>query len=96
MTATLDSPEGEKAVLNAAGAVLDDVFYGPALVEIEVIVKEITLQVLEHMMDVVSVKKWATPTDQQPRPPMPWESDALDATDQEHITEDEPGSDSET
>jgi len=92
---TLDSPEGEKAVFEAAGAILDDVFYGPGMVEMEALVKEITLQVLEHMMDVVSVKKWALPDEQQKRPPMPWEPGALDDTDPEPGTESEGSSDSE-
>lgn len=78
VTGTLETAEGEEAVIEVAGAVLDDVFYGPGLVEMEVLVKEITLQVLEHMMDVVQVKKWALPDDQQKRPPMPWEPGALD------------------
>ncbi len=34
-------------------------FYGPGLAQFESLVKEITLQVLDHMMDVVKVKKWA-------------------------------------
>jgi len=75
---TLDSPEGEEAVREVAGAILDDVFYGPGLTQIESLVKEITLQVIDHMKDVVSVKKWALPDDQQKRPAMPWEPGALD------------------
>jgi hypothetical protein len=78
VVSTLDSPEGEAAVRQTAAAVVDDVFYGPGLVEIEELTKEITLQVLEHMMDVVRVQKWALPDDQQKRPPMPWEPGALD------------------
>jgi hypothetical protein len=78
VTATLESAEGEAAVREATGAILDDVFYGPGLEEIEVLVKEISLSVLKHMMDVVEVKKWALPEDQAKRPPMPWEPGALD------------------
>ena len=96
VAATLDSPDGEEAVRQVAGAILDDVFYGPGLVQAESLVKEITLQVIDHMKDVVSVKKWSMPDDQQPRPAMPWEPGALDATDQEQITEREPVSDPET
>lgn len=81
VTATLESAEGEAAVREAAAAILDDVFYGPGLQQIEALVKEITLAVLEHMMDVVEVKKWALPEDQEKRPPMPWEPGALDTTD---------------
>jgi hypothetical protein len=77
---TFDSAEGEEAVREVAGAILDDVFYGPGVAQIESLVKQITLQVLEHMMDVVKVKKWALPDGQQPRPQMPWEPGALDPT----------------
>ena len=87
--ATFDSPQGEEAVREVAGAVIDDVFYGPGLTQIESLVKEITLQVLDHMMDVVQVKKWALPEDQQKRPPMPWEPGALDDADSEPDTEPE-------
>jgi hypothetical protein len=76
VTGTLDSPEGERAVEAVAGAVLDDLFYGPGLAEIEGLVREITLQVLDHMKDVVRVRKWALPDDTEKRPPMPWEPDA--------------------
>ena len=93
---TLDSPEGEEAVREVAGAILDDVFYGPGLTQIELLVKEITLQVIDHMKDVVSVKKWTLPDDQQKRPPMPWEPDALDEADPEDETEPEAASDPET
>ncbi len=78
---TLDSAEGEAAVREVAGAILDDLYYGPGVAQLESLVKEITLQVLEHMMDVVKIKKWALPDDQQKRPPLPWEPGALDATD---------------
>jgi len=76
--ATLNSPEGEDAVRDVADAVIDDIFYGPGLNKAEALIKEITLQVLDHMMDVVKVKKWSLPGDQQKRPPLPWEPDALD------------------
>ena len=67
-----------------AGAILDDVFYGPGLAQFESMIKEITLQVVDHMRDVVSVKKWALPDDQQKRPPMPWEPGALDEVESEN------------
>ncbi len=81
VTGTLDSPEGQEALREVAGAVLDDIFYGPGLAEIEGLVKDITLQVLDRMQDVVKVKKWALPEDQGKRPLMPWEPGALDASD---------------
>ena len=96
VTSTLESAEGEEALRAAAGAILDDVFYGPGLAQIESLVKEITLQVLDHMMEVVQVKKWALPDDQQKRPPMPWEPGALDIADPQREAEHEPASDLET
>jgi hypothetical protein len=92
---TLDSAAGEKAVREVAGAVLDDVFYGPGLAQLEALVKEITLQVLEHMMDVVKVKKWALPEGEGTRPPMPWEPGALDSLEPDDETEPEGTSDPE-
>lgn len=93
---TLESPDGEAAVRQVAGAILENLFYGPGLTHVETLAKEITLQVLEHMMDVVSVKKWALPEDEERRPPMPWEPGALDDLDPERDTglDDDPGSSS--
>jgi len=95
VTATLESAEGEEALRAAAGAVLNDLFHGPGVTQIESLVKEITLQVLEHMMDVVKVKKWALPEGEQPRPPMPWEPGALDDPDPEGEAEPEGSSEPE-
>jgi hypothetical protein len=61
MVATLDSDEGRRAVEDLASAVLDDLFYGPGLVEVETVAREIALHVIEHMQEVVRVKKWAQP-----------------------------------
>jgi len=96
VTATLESAEGEEALREAAGAVLNDLFYGPGVAQIESLVKEITLQVLDHMMDVVKVKKWALPEDQSPRPHMPWEPGALDETDPDPDSGPEPDTNMET
>ncbi len=95
VSGTLESAEGENAVRDVAGAILDDVFYGPGMAQVESLVREITLQVLEHMMEVVKVKKWALPEDRRPRPPMPWEAGALDDADLEPDTEPEGSSDPE-
>ena len=59
-----------------AASILDDVFYGPALVEIESLAKDISLQIIGQMRDVVMVKKWALPDEEKKRPPMPWEDGA--------------------
>ena len=42
--------------------------------ELEALAKDISLQVIDHMKEVVAVKKWALPDEQEKRPPMPWES----------------------
>ena len=75
IAATLDSEEGREAVQAVGASILDELFYGPGLVELESLVKEISLQVIEHMKDVVSVRKWALPGDENSRPPLPWEED---------------------
>jgi hypothetical protein len=59
VSATIDSEEGQEAVQRVASAVLEDLFYGPGLAEVELLAKEISLQVIEHMKDVVAIKKWA-------------------------------------
>jgi hypothetical protein len=76
--ATLDTPEGQEAVSAVAGSIIEDFFYGPALAELESLAKDISLQVIDHMMDVVKVKKWALPDDGEGRPVMPWETDDSD------------------
>ncbi len=58
---TFASEEGQEALEGVATAVFDDIFYGPGLAEIEALVKDITLQVIEHMTEVVAIKKWTLP-----------------------------------
>jgi len=60
---TIDTPDGERAVRELASAILDQVSHGPGVVQIEELVKDISLQVIEHIRDVVAVKKWAEPVD---------------------------------
>ena len=72
---TLDSIEGQEAVQALADSILEALFYGPALAELESLAKDISLQVIDHMKEVVVVKKWALPDEQDKRPPMPWEGD---------------------
>ena len=72
---TLDTPDGEEAVQAIAESIIESIFTGPALVELEGLVRDISLQVIDHMKDVVVVKKWALPNEQKDRPPMPWEED---------------------
>ncbi len=62
---TLESEEGEQAVRDLAAAVLEGVFYGPYLAEIETVAKEISLQVIDNMKDVVAIKKWARPEQEE-------------------------------
>jgi hypothetical protein len=75
--ATLDSPEGQEAASAVAGSILEALFYGPALAELESLAKDISLQVIDHMMDVVKVKKWALPDEGEGRPVMPWEEEEV-------------------
>lgn len=78
ITATVDSPRGEEALQAVAAAVLDELFTGPALAELETLAREISLQVISQMRDVVTVRKWSLPEEQIKRTPMPWESDGSD------------------
>jgi hypothetical protein len=73
ISTTLDSREGQEAVQALADSLLEALFYGPALAEIESLARDISLQVIDHMKEVVTVKKWAVPDEQGKRPPMPWE-----------------------
>jgi len=66
--ATLRSEEGDAAVRDAAAAVLDRLFSGPGLAEVESLGKEISLHVIEHMKAAVAVKKWALPEDHPKKP----------------------------
>jgi len=83
---TLESPQGQEAVQAVAASILEAVFYGPALAEIESLAKDISLQVISHMKDVVEVKKWSLPDDQDRRPPMPWE---IESAPDDEVNEDE-------
>ena len=75
ISTTLDSVEGQEAVGAVADSILEALFYGPALAELESLAQNISLQVIDQMKDVVTVKKWALPDEQEKRPPMPWESE---------------------
>ncbi len=72
--ATFTSEDGKEALQTVAGSILEELFYGPALAELESLVKDITMQVIDRMQEVVKVKKWALPDDQPKRQPMPWEA----------------------
>jgi len=61
IAATLDSEEGQRALEEVASSILDSVAYGPGLAQIEGLAKDVTLQVIDHMKEVVAVKKWALP-----------------------------------
>jgi hypothetical protein len=76
ITTTLDSPDGEAAVQAVASSILDSVSTGPALAELESLARDISLQVIDHMKEVVEVKKWSLPDQQARRPSMPWEEDS--------------------
>ncbi|MCP4895369.1 MAG: hypothetical protein GY906_00205, partial [bacterium] len=65
ISATLDSDDGTQAVQATASAVLDQLFEGPGLEELESLTREISLHVIEHMKETVKIKKWALPEDQR-------------------------------
>ena len=54
ISTTLDSIEGQEAVEALADSILEALFYGPALAELESLAKDISLQVIDHMKEVVS------------------------------------------
>jgi len=83
MVSTLGSDEGRLALQEIVASVLGELFYGPALAEMESLSQEIVLEVISHMKEVVAVKKWALPDDQKPRPPVPWETGLEDPPDEE-------------
>jgi len=64
ISTTIDSPDGQEAVQAVAASILDALFYGPALAELESLAKEISIEVIDHMKEVVAVKKWAQPDEQ--------------------------------
>ncbi len=81
---TFESEEGREAVRGVVTSVLDDVLSGPGPLELEPLLREIALQVISHMKEVVAVKKWALPEEQGARTPFPWE--VHDGGDGEHRT----------
>ena len=61
VAATLDSAEGQRALDAVAASIVDAVAYGPGLAHVETLTKDVTLQVIDHMKEVVAVKKWSLP-----------------------------------
>ncbi|RLE19227.1 MAG: hypothetical protein DRJ65_20480, partial [Acidobacteria bacterium] len=57
--ATLDSEEGAESLRELSASIVDSVLRSPVLGETTTLVEEITLHVIEHMKETVSVKKWA-------------------------------------
>ncbi len=76
ISATLDSPDGQEAVQAVASSIIENFLTGPALTEMESLARDISLQVIDHMKEVVVVKKWALPKEQTTRPAMEWEEDS--------------------
>ncbi len=66
ISATLDSEEGQRALDEVAASIIDAVAYGPGLTQIEALTKDVTLQVIGHMKEVVTVKKWSLPPGEAP------------------------------
>ena len=46
-------------------SIVDSILRSPALGETTALVEEITLQVIEHMKETVSVRKWALSEEEQ-------------------------------
>lgn len=65
ITTTLDSVEGQRALEEVSASILRAVAYGPGLGEIETLTKDITLQVIDHMKEVVAIKKWTLPPEEK-------------------------------
>ncbi len=76
VSGTLSSAEGQEALRGVVGSVVRELVGGPVLAEAETLGREIAIQVIERMKDVVAVKKWALPDGQERRPPFPWEIEA--------------------
>ena len=67
IAATLDSEEGQRALDEVAASIVDAVAYGPGLAHVEMLTKDVTLQVIDHMKEVVTVKKWSLPPEEARR-----------------------------
>lgn len=63
--ATLDSDEGVESLRELAASIVDSILCSPALEETTSLVEDITLHVIEHMKETVSVRKWALSEEEQ-------------------------------
>jgi hypothetical protein len=66
ISATLDSEDGQRALDEVADSIIDAVAYGPGLAQVEALTKDVTLQVIDHLKELVAVKKWALPPEEAP------------------------------
>jgi hypothetical protein len=62
---TLETPEGRDAVQAVATAAVQHLFDGVGVEQIEILAREISLNVIDHMKATVAVKKWALPEAQR-------------------------------
>lgn len=62
---TLDSEEGAESLRELSTSIVDSILRSPVLGETTNLVEEITLHVIEHMKETVSVKKWALSEEEQ-------------------------------
>jgi hypothetical protein len=67
IAATLNSEEGQRALEEVAASIVDAVAYGPGIAHVETLAKDVTLQVIDHMKEVVAIKKWSLPTEEARR-----------------------------
>ena len=58
MAATLDTEEGQEALTELVAAAVDGLVEELTAGEIEVLVREISLEAIEHVKDAVKVRKW--------------------------------------
>lgn len=73
LASTLKSSEGREALEDLFSAMESDLLDETALEQIDEVIREISVEVIEKMKDVVAVKKWSLPEEERPRPPAAWE-----------------------
>ncbi len=64
---TLDSEEGRQQANDLVASVLDRLFTGPGIAEIESLSEEIAFDIFEQMKKTVAVKKWAQSAPEDPK-----------------------------
>lgn len=73
LASTLSSAEGREALEDLVEALEFDLLDDAALDEIDQVVREVSVEVIEKMKEVVAIKKWSLPEEDRPRPAASWE-----------------------